>query len=268
MLDYQNPEYAVVACNWKNAELLTIFIDNLLLSLSAPTEVYINLNEASEECIEILESRGVRYIANPNNLGTAAVDLLTPMLKAPWIFTINDDQIPYFGWQDNLRKIAADNWPCCASVTNIEPEFTNNPMVIADDSIGHILELETPKIFRSRCDSGVYHGNNIVGYQHPTIYRTDVWKSVGGYSCGLPFDYFGLAGYCLDDYFNYKVRQYLGPKTNFIVSGKSFCYHQVSNTTKRLPPNIKNFDAQSKFVELTGITTQTFRNSIGWGGAV
>jgi len=267
MLDYVNPEYSVVACNWNNAPLLERFIDNLLLSLSSLTEVYINLNEATEESIGILESRGVRYVVNLENLGTAAVDLLTPLISSPWVFTINDDQIPYFGWQEDLKKIAVNNWPCCASVTNIEPEFTNNPMVIAD-SLGHVLDLDTAIAFGNRCISGIYQGKNIRGYQHPTIYRTEVWKSVGGYSCGLPFDYFGLAGYCLDDYFNYKVHQYLGPATQFIVSGKSFCYHQVSNTTKRLPPNIKNFDAQSKFVELTGMTTQDFRNFIGWSQVV
>jgi hypothetical protein len=137
--------------------------------------------------------------------------------------------------------------------------------MVISDNCGHILEDNTYNEYIANCQSGKYYRKNRFGYQHPTLYSRYAWQSIGGYSCGLPFDYFGLAGYCLDDYFNYKMREYLGENTKFIVSGKSFCYHQISHTTKQLPPEVKNFDAHSKFVELTGQSTQEFRKSINWG---
>jgi hypothetical protein len=264
---YIDPEFSIVACNWKNTELLKVFIEGLINSLSLKTEIYINLNEADQNSIEYLNEVGIKFVAHSDNKGTAAVDCLTPLLKSEWVSTINDDEIPYLGWQDSLKELVSRYWPCCPSVTCVEPEYTGNPMVIADNC-GHILHKNTRSNFISQCDSGVYYRKNLFGYQHPTLYLTEAWKAIGGYSCGLPFDFFGLAGYCLDDYFNYKMKQFLGKDTKFIVAGDAFCYHQVSHTTKLLPSSIKNFDAHSKFVELTGISTQEFRQSINWSNSI
>lgn len=264
MLDYDLPEVSVVACNWNNTPLLKVFINGLLNSLTVKTAIFINLNEASQESVDFLNEKEIKFVANEANLGTVAVDQLTHLVKSKWIITINDDEIPFIGWQDDLLSLAINCWPCCPSVTCVEPEFTGNSMVVANDC-GHILEKDTPLKFNLACESGIFARHDRFGYQHPTLYITDIWKSLGGYSCGLPFDHFGLAGYCADDYFNYKMRQFLGERCDFVVSGRSFCYHQVSNTTKRLAPEIKNFDAHSKFVQLTGISTQQFRESIRWG---
>ena len=264
MLEYDTPESSVVFCNWKNHDLLVNFVESLLASLTVKTEIFANLNEASQESIDFLEQKGVRYVANKDNLGTAAVDQVTHLLTAETVATINDDEIPYFGWQTDLITLQHIFWPCCPSVTCVEPQHTGNNMVVADDC-GHILDPATYTKYITRCQEGAYYRPSRLGYQHPTLYSTEAWKAIGGYSCGLPFDYFGLAGYCLDDYFNYKMKKYLGEDTKFIVSGSSFCYHQISHTTKQLPPEVKNFDAHSKFVQLAGQSTQEFRRSINWG---
>ncbi len=257
----------VVLCNWKHPNLLKVCVNSLLNSFTVPTEIKVVLNESNYESVTFLQAHGIDFVSLQENRGTVAVDLLTPLIKTPYVVTINDDQLIHPGWQDDLLLKVEKFYPCMVAVKCVEPEDTGNSMVTCDN-LGHVLELQTYEKFIANTNQKKYQSDDVYGYNHPAILKTEDWKAVGGYSCGLAFDYFGLGGYCADDYFNYKIFELHKGNFRFIISGDSFAYHQVSFTGKRLPNEIKNYDAHSRFVELTGITTQQFRKSIDWGQKV
>jgi len=257
----------VVLCSWKSFPMLYTCVESLRANSLENTNIKVVLNEYNRDSVNYLSDINIDFVACKDNRGTVAVDLLTPLLDSEYVVSINDDQIVNKGWDADLLNIYTDHYPCVPSVKCVEPEFTNNPMVIADN-VGHILEILTRIKFEENCLNDKYKTHNLYGFNHPNLVRVSDWKKVGGYSCGLPYNFFGLGGYNNDDYFNYKLWKLYDEQLKFIVSGNSWVFHQVSFSGKRLPPEIKNYDSHAKFVELTGMTTKQFRDKLNWGQAV
>lgn len=256
-----------VLCNWKSPDLLVICVEALKKSFTVDTDIKVVLNEYDKSSVEYLADNHIDFVATKTNQGAVGIDLITPLLDSEFVVSLNDDQLSppsEIGWQDNLLNLYGEFHPCVPCGLCVEPEFTSNPMVEVDD-LGHILDTETYTKFADNCISHKYNRTNKLGYNHPNLVRTEDWKKVGGYSCGLDKSVFGVAGYQGDDWFYYNLWNLYQKKLKFIVDGKTPFYHQVSYTGKRLPSEIKNFDSHSRFVELTGMSTQQFRSVIGWG---
>jgi len=260
-------EITVVLCNWNNHQMLNRCIESLLDSITFNTEIKVVLNETSKESTNYLFDKKIDFVSLQTNYGCAAVDLLTPLINTEYVITINDDFLFPIGWQNDLVEIYKDKFPVVPCSSCVELENTFNPMVHLDNC-GDILKEETLTLFRNNYVNGKYKRRNIYGYNHPSMFRTEDWRRVGGYSCGLPLDFFGPGGYCLDDYFNYRIWKLYNQQIDFVVSGNSCVYHHVSFSGKRLPPGIKNYDTNTKFVELTGMTVRHFREKLNWGKAI
>lgn len=254
----------VVLCNWKSPEMLKACLNSLLDSNTFSTDIKVVLNEGNKDSANYLIDNKIDFYYSKENLGCAAVDVLTKTVETPFICTVNDDMLFHYGWQDDLFKLYKEHYPCVPCSGCVELENTYNHMVQVDNC-GDILLKETLNTFRNNYLNGKYFRENLLGYNHPSLIKTEDWKAVGGYSLNLPFNHFSKGGYCLDDAFNYKIWKLYNEQIKFIVSGKSFVYHYVSYSGKRLPSEIKNFDSHSKFVEIAGMSSNEFRQKLNWG---
>lgn len=263
----KNPLITVVLCNWKSHDMLKACVNSLLTSFTVDTDIKVVLNESDKESINFLHDHNIDFVSSTKNLGCAAVDLVTPMVNSPYIITVNDDQLFSENWQNGLLELYKDFYPVVPCSTCVELEDTNNSMVEVDN-LGDILSPETLIKFRINCNNGKYNRLNRYGYNHPALFKTSDWKAVGGYSLNIPFDTFGLGGYCLDDAFNYKIWKLYNESIKFVVSGNSFVYHYVSYTGKRLPAHIKNFNAHGEFLKISQMSTSAFRSKIKWGEVI
>jgi len=254
-----------VLANWNNFGLLRQCVDAIKKSQTVDTQILVTLNEYNKQSIEYLSDIGVGFVANVENLGTAAVDMVTPMINGEYVACINDDETVSFGWDSKLISVIESEDNIIPSALCIEPQETGNPLV-AVDNLGDVTDYKFYDRFNEQVRVGKYNRQSRRGYNHPNLVKVNDWKAIKGYSLGLPFDHFGLGGYGLDDCVNWALWNYIYDKNlSFIICGNVPVFHQVSQTTKRLSHDIKNIDIQQAFVSITGMTTHEFRRAIGWG---
>lgn len=220
-------------------------------------DIKVVLNEANKPSVEFLQDKKIDFVALQENRGTLAIDYLTHLVNSEYTITINDDQIVAHNFFTRYFDMIKEYYPCSISSFCVEPAQTDNPLAIYDD-LGHVSEKSTYEKFLHNVKNGKYDRQDMYGYVHPQMVKTNDWKLVGGYGIQYIND-FGLAGYCADDYFSYRLWTAHDQKFKFIVNGKSFVYHQISATTNRLDKNVKHFNAHEGFVKFTGMNAEYFK---------
>jgi len=250
---------SVLMPSWKGPELLKFSIPAFIRACKEDTKLYVVLNDADKESIELCQAYDVEFIALKENWGTLGVDFFLPTLNCEAVGQINSDMIPSEGWDTNLLKILKENGPCSVSTQLVEPYGTHNPLVYVDNLGEFSLSLEFK--FQENYRNGQYNRDTVVGYNHPIIVTLEDYKKVGGYSNNFDARFRPLC-YGLDDHYAWRLRQ-LHPNFQFIASGKDFVYHCISATNNKFDKNYRDSNnGMNHFQHDSGMTLWGFRNSV------
>jgi GT2 family glycosyltransferase len=248
-------------CTWKSPDLLNNCLGSLINASTVETKIIVIIQEIDHESIKICEKLNIEYINIPKNMGALlAIDFVIPFLNSEYISIINDDMIFPVGWDAKLINTIEKNYPCTASAvlverSNLDPLYQKN--VISDD-LGEINEL-TFDLFNNKYKQGFYKKTSSFSRQHPLILKTEDFLKVNGYTDGWDMSWF--PGYCLDDYFPYKLL-HLNQNYKFILDGDVAVYHGVARTISKLQDKEK-YNPEIYFQKKTNISTFQFRKLIG-----
>lgn len=254
-------DITVLIASWKSPQMLDVCLTSLMRSFSTKGTVKIILNEGThdQESILICNKHNVEFVVLENNIGAPAVDYASHLIKSDYITIGNDDFIFHKGWDEDMINIINKYSPCSASCSLVEPIFTNNPCAIIDD-LGDILDINIIDKFQNNINSNKYIRNKkIISYTHPITIKTEDYFKVRGYSDNFDIRW-SPNGYGLDDWL--PTRLYLlNNQYKPIASNKSFVYHGMSLTNKKVPKT-KHNDGWEYYLEKTGITIPMFRQKI------
>lgn len=251
----------IPVCTWKSPELLNNCLNSLIKASTVETKILVIIQEIDHESVQICEKSNIEYINIPRNMGALlAIDFVIPFLDSEYIAIINDDMIFPIGWDLRLIKTIEENYPCTASAVlverlNTDPLYQKN--VISDD-LGEINE-NTFEIFNNKYQAGFYKKPYSFSRQHPMILRTEDYLKINGYTDRWDMNWF--PGYCLDDYFPYRLRC-LNQNYKFILNGDVAVYHGVARTISKLK-NKEKYNPEIYFQKKTNISTHQFRKLIG-----
>jgi len=248
-------------CSWKSPNLLKSCIKSIEDNTDSDFSIVVTLNEADKESIDFLYENKTSFIVLYHNYGVPAVDCSLPFAhNHQYVLNTNDDMLFHKGWDKDLINIIKNNYPCSASCALVEPYGTNNPIVTVDN-LGEVSELNTYKKFIENVKNNKYlKEDKIIGYSHPIMVTREDYLNVNGYSDNIDMGWY--PGYGLDDYFAYRLWKKHKEKFKFIISNKSYVYHGISQTNKKLDYISKRRSGREYFTHKTGLTIEEFRDKI------
>lgn len=250
---------SVLMPSWRGPELLKVSIPAILRSFKGDSKLYVTLNDADDESIEICRANKVEFIALKDNWGTLGVDFFLPDLNCEAVGQINSDMIPSEGWDIEAVNMVK-NGNCSFSTQLVEPYGTSNPLVYVDNLGNFSHELE--QNFQNNIKSGKYNRDSVVGYNHPIVTSLVDYKKVGGYSNNFDLRFKPLC-YALDDLFSYKLLAANNGNYQFYSSGKHFTYHCISATNNKIDKRYRDANnGMNHFSSDSGMDLWSFRNKI------
>ena len=246
--------------SYRNPHLLRESIPAFKTAAKLDSELLVVLNSPDKESIDICYENGVDFFVSNINYGTISVDfLLSKVCKSEFVMMINDDMVLSDGFDITTKEILSENATSC-SATLIEPENTNNPIVICDnlgDFVGSKKKLDQ-RILEKK-----YTTSPKVGWNHPISVRSKDYLAIGGYSNNLDTRWAPLC-YSLDPHFAWRLWMLYEKKFNFHISPNIFAYHGISLTNKKIPRSIHEADrGEQNFFHDTGFSVSQFKRIIG-----
>lgn len=250
---------AILLPSYLGPELIAVSIPAILRSLRADSKLFVLLNKADKDSIDICRDNKVEFFATETNLGTSGLDVFIPYLNCEYVTHINSDMIPSIGWDKNLINIVKSE-NCSASAQLVEPYGTGNPLVIIDNLGDFSVELENR--FQSKFLNGAYNRGSVIGYNHPIMVKKSDYLKVGGYSNNFDSRFIPLA-YALDDFYAYRLWMLYNKEFRHISSGRDFVYHCISATNNKIDKGYRDANnGMNHFESSSGMNLQTFRNWI------
>jgi GT2 family glycosyltransferase len=239
--------------------MLQACIRSLKRSFTVDAQIVVVLNEGDDESVRVLMAENLQFVRLDRNHGTMAIDFASHLFRSEYIANVNDDMLFHPGWDADLIDIVERYYPASASCHLVEPVASGNPVVVVDD-LGPFEQAHDAFVERQR--AGRYATVPRISHTHPIVVRASDYFRIGGYSD--LFDPRWFPGYCLDNYFCWRLWRHLGSSYRPITSGTSCVYHGGSVTMKKLPLADRQRDTWSYFVQKTGMTVEQFKAAIGY----
>lgn len=254
-------QIAVVLNSWKSPEILKKTIPIFKQSSVLDTKIFVCLNEADRESINILHEHNIDFIALNQNYGTISIDCLLLLFKSEYILWSNDDMYLCKNWDKILVDLHKEYSPCAVQIRGVEKGHRDGIICLGDETLPSFLDDNAYNVFQTNVDNNKYKCDLIYGLFHPIMVKTNDLLKVGGFT-NRNINFF--PGHSVDSYAAFKLWQ-LNSNYKFLLSNQAFEYHASSYTNNKLKntdPESNNRHNSELFNNLAGMTQQEFHRII------
>ncbi|MBQ9343845.1 MAG: glycosyltransferase [Kiritimatiellae bacterium] len=244
--------FSLVIPTWNNLPYLKLCLESLERHSAFRHQVILHVNDGTDGTLDYARAHGLAFTHSPQNIGIChAVNAARGLVRARYIFYVNDDMVFLPGWDVALKEeidaLGTDAF--YLSATMIEPYPTHSKPVIAAQDYGrdvaHFDEARLLQDFR-----GFAKADWSGATRPPSLVPTRLWDLVSGYSTELS------PGLYSDPDFSAKL--YAAGVRIFKGVGRARVYHFVSKSLGRITPN----PGRQQFMRKWGVSAAAFQRLV------
>lgn len=247
-----NAVFSILIPSWNNLPYLKLCIESIKKNSLYSHQIIVHVNEGTDGTLEWVKNEGIDYTHSLTNAGVCyAINAAAKLATTNYIAYFNDDMYACKYWDKHIweQKTALGHDNFYISSTLIEPEFTNNPVVIAPHNFG-----TSPQNFNETAlnefASTLKHHNWHGSAWPPNVVSKQLFEKINGYSEEFS------PGLGSDPDFAMKLWQ--EGVRDFIGVGNSFTYHFLSKSTGR----VKRNNGRKQFAQKWGIPSSYFYKKV------